>query len=607
MKHSTIGSAPASPPPRVLCVDDEPNVLHALRRALGRRFAVTTATSGEAGLNTLRTDGPFAVVVSDMRMPGMNGAVFLGRVRAHAPDTARILLTGHSDVETAAAAVNEGQLFRFLTKPCGPDTLRLACDAGAAHHARLAADATARQALEAELARRISRDALTGLPNRARFGDAVARALAGAPDGGGLLAVLVLDLDNFRTVNDSLGHGTGDHLLVLAAERLTRATRVQDIVARLGGDEFAVLIEAAADVAAVAAVAGRITAAFADPFSLGGTAVCATASVGIAIAPRPRAGAAPTTTPEALLRDADAAMYRAKADGKGRVALFEPAMHAAVLVRLQLEADLRCAVDRQEFTLVYQPIVRLETRALAGLESLVRWRHPERGMLGPAAFIPAAEDTGLIVPLGRWVLQEACRQLREWQRVYEADAPTWVTVNVSGRQLHGADGGGQLVADVRAALDASGLAPAALVLEITESTAMQHTDATLATLAALKALGVRLAIDDFGTGYSSLAYLERFPLDVIKIDKSFVDRVTVAEKGPVLARAIVALGDALGLRTVAEGIECAEQADALRALGCRFGQGFLFARPLVPAEVEDLLRNRGVTGSSIRSGTTFPV
>jgi diguanylate cyclase (GGDEF)-like protein len=449
-------------------------------------------------------------------------------------------------------------------------------------------DVTARKALEAELEQRASIDGLTGLPNRTRFSGAVARALASAPRAGGLVAVLVLDLDNFRTVNDSLGHVVGDRLLVLAAKRLLTATRAQDTVARLGGDEFAVLIEGAADVAAVAAIAGRITAAFADPFHVSDTTVLATASVGIATASTAAEGT-PAATPEALLRDADAAMYGAKAHGKSRVALFEPAMHAAALVRLQLEADLRRAVDYQEFLLLYQPIVRLETGALAGLEALVRWQHPARGMLGPAAFIQAAEDTGLIVPLGAWVLREACRQLRAWQRAYGPDAPPAVTVNLSGRQLHGEGSGERLAAEVRAALDASGLAPAALVLEITESTAMQHTEANLAALAALKALGVKLAIDDFGTGYSSLAYLERFPLDVLKIDKSFVDHVTAGGKGLVLARAIIALGDALGLRTVAEGIERPEQAEALRALGCHLGQGYLFARPLVPADVDHLL------------------
>jgi EAL domain-containing protein (putative c-di-GMP-specific phosphodiesterase class I) len=320
-------------------------------------------------------------------------------------------------------------------------------------------------------------------------------------------------------------------------------------------------------------VATRITSALRAPFPLQGAEAFVSASVGIA-----RAGAG--TGAEELLRDADAAMYSAKSRGKGQFVMFEAAMHAAVLARLELEADLRRAVAGAEFRLHYQPIVELATGAVVGAEALVRWAHPERGLVPPTLFVPFAEETGLIVPIGRWVLGEACRQAAAWQREAPAGTSIHITVNLSGRQLHETS----LVEDVRQALSASGLAPQALVLEVTESVMMQHTDLTLARLHELRGLGVQLAIDDFGTGYSSLSYLQSFPIDTLKIDKTFVDAVGRDGEDPVLARAIVALGGALQLNTVAEGIERAEQAAELARLGCMLGQGYYWAPPLPAAE-----------------------
>jgi diguanylate cyclase (GGDEF)-like protein len=437
-------------------------------------------------------------------------------------------------------------------------------------------------------------DPLTGLPNRARLHERLAHALGGAhPE---RVSVLVLDLDGFKRVNDSLGHPAGDTLLVQVAQRLLAATRGSDTVARLGGDEFAVLLDNARQPHDAVGVAERVLDALRTPFLLAGPdgggsaeAVVGT-SVGIARgAPHgARAAGDAASAVDALLRDADLAMYRAKASGKGRYTFFEPSMHAEAVSRLELEADLRAALARGEFRLVYQPIVALADGRIEGVEALARWDHPLRGTVSPADFIPLAEETGIIVPLGRWVLGEACRQARAWADAGLGDAPgaaLTVTVNVSGRQVYDP----AFVDDVRAALAAAGVDPRRLVLELTESVMIDRPELALERFTALKAVGVRLAIDDFGTGYSALSYLQRFPIDVLKIDRSFVDGLRKGGPQGSLARTIVALGQALSLRTVAEGIEDAAQRAALHEVGCPLGQGFLFARPLEPAAVAALL------------------
>lgn len=451
----------------------------------------------------------------------------------------------------------------------------------------LAADITARKTLEADLSYQAFHDPLTELANRALFRNRVEHALERAKSGD-CVAVIFLDLDDFKTVNDSLGHGAGDRLLVAVAQRLLNATRGCDTVARLGGDEFAVLLQNVRTEADAITVAERIASAMCTPFQLDGSEIIAGASIGIA-----RAGDGDGA--EELLRNADLAMYKAKHTGKGRHELFEPAMHVAVVERLAAEADLRRAMDQlhsaSEFQLVYQPIIDLVDGAVTGVEALVRWMHPGRGVVRPAEFIPTAESTGLIVPLGRWIIGEACRQGAAWQPTHPAGAALTVTVNISGRQLQDTS----LLADVGAALSASGLAPACLVLEITESVIMQRTDETLWILQGLKELGVQLAIDDFGTGYSSLAYLQRFPMDILKIDKSFVDGVARGGNDAALTRTIIALGEMLSLRCVAEGIETAEQWAQLRVLGCALGQGFYFSRPLDVSATSALLGFADVT------------
>jgi diguanylate cyclase (GGDEF)-like protein len=445
-----------------------------------------------------------------------------------------------------------------------------------AEHASLALAA----ARSADRMRQAFNDDLTGLANRALFLNRLEHALTVADRRGEAVTVLFLDLDGFKVVNDSLGHLVGDELLVQVAQRIAGSLRRADTAARLGGDEFAVLVQDATTTDAAERAAQRVIDALRQSFTVADREVFVSASIGIA---RGRSEA------ETLLREADVAMYHAKALGKACYAVFEQHMHTAALERLELEADLRRGLDRGELELHYQPVFELATRRLRGVEALVRWRHPERGLVPPFEFIPLAEETGLIHRIGNWVLREACEQVAEWNRDFPGAHPLAVSVNLSGVELQRPG----LVDEVRAVLEATGIPPWSLVLEITESVLMQDSELTTRRLSDLRALDIRLAIDDFGTGYSSLRYLSRFPVDVLKIAKPFVDCVHSGSKQDLaLARMIVDLGANLGLRTVAEGVEVREQEDVMRELGCDFGQGYLLARPLPPREVETLLSRR---------------
>ncbi len=428
-------------------------------------------------------------------------------------------------------------------------------------------------------------DPLTDLANRSLFLYQVGHALARGARHRSAITVMFLDLDNFKTVNDSLGHAAGDRLLVDAARRLASCVRDSDLIARLGGDEFAVLIEESPDDTDVLLIADRIAAAMSRPFAVGGKEVFVSASIGIA-----RSTSRDST--DELVRNADVAMYVAKTRGKGTHVMFEPEMHTAALERLVVEADLRAAIEREEFMLQFQPIVLLTTGEIIGAEALVRWTCRERGTVPPGLFIPIAEETGLIVAIGRWVLRHSCRMARRWES--ERGQAMRITVNLSGRQLQEPG----IIEDVRQALADSGLDPSHLVLEITESMLMHNTEMSMERLTALKALGVSLAIDDFGTGYSSLSYLQRYPIDILKIDKAFVDVIDKAGDGPVLASAIVALGETLRMNTVAEGIETEAQRGQLLALGCELGQGYLFAPPLDAEDFYRLLVARGARSYS---------
>ncbi|MFI7539882.1 putative bifunctional diguanylate cyclase/phosphodiesterase [Actinoplanes sp. NPDC049599] len=423
-------------------------------------------------------------------------------------------------------------------------------------------------------------DSLTGLASRALFQARMDRAFATAEQESAGVAMLFVDLDRFKVVNDSLGHAAGDDLLVAAAERIKKCLRSADMAARLGGDEFAVLLPMVHGLEEAVPVARRILEAIREPFEINGKEAYVSCSVGVAHS------VAAGHTGQELMVSADLAMYQAKKQGKDRYEIFEPAMQAVFQAGLQMEADLRRAVVRHEFELRYQPIVHLKTGETTGLEALVRWQHPERGIIPPLDFIPLAEETGMIVPIGEWVLREACRQAARWnERRGEGKRPLTVSVNLSAVQLDQAD----LPEVVASALSNSGLPATSLVIELTESLLVDHRPSTLHQLEKIKSLGVRLAIDDFGTGYSSLAYLRRFPIDIIKIDKSFVDDVGDVPAAAALTLGIIQLGQALHLSTIAEGIEDADQLSELTDGNCELGQGYYFAEPLNEADMGELL------------------
>jgi diguanylate cyclase len=435
--------------------------------------------------------------------------------------------------------------------------------------------------VEAELAHQAYHDTLTDLPNRLLFKERLERALQRAEQNKWGVAVLFLDLDGFKHVNDSLGHEAGDILLVAVADRLRGCLRAQDLAGRLGGDEFIVLLEGLASVDVALRTTERIIEELHVAFTVGGRTLFVSASIGIAYSKDGQERA------EELLRRADIAMYQAKADGKGGYRLFAPAMDDYILVRVDMEAGLRAALERHEFRLLYQPVVHLASKQIVSLEVLIRWQHPQRGLIPPDTFIPLAEETRLIVPIGRQVLEEACRQARAWNDRRGGGHPLTISVNLSPRQFQHP----QLVDEIAEALQASRLPARLLALEITESTVMDHRGAALEILRSLKALGVQIWIDDFGTGYSSLSYLKRFPVDRLKIDKSFIDGLGRNPQDAAIVHAIVKLAHSLGMQVTAEGVEMAEQAAQLHKASCDCGQGHYFSKPLPAAAIGPLLQH----------------
>jgi diguanylate cyclase (GGDEF)-like protein len=429
-------------------------------------------------------------------------------------------------------------------------------------------------------------DALTGLPNRTFF----MRRLADATDRARrlddtLFAVIFLDLDDFKLINDSMGHHVGDEVIIAVARRLEECVRGGDIVARLGGDEFAILLERVSDARDTAIVAERVQGALSKPFNIGGFDHRVTASIGVALS------TSANERPEYLLRSADMAMYRAKSAGRNRFEMFDRAMHAEALARLQIENELRHAVDNQEFTLFYQPIVSLSTGRIEMVEALIRWQHRERGVVAPADFVAVAEETGLIIPMGRWALVEACRQIRAWQEELGWDEPVGLSVNLSVRQFGQID----LVRNVAAVLKETQLPPGSLHLEITESAIISQSHPAVNIIHDLRALGVAIHLDDFGTGYSSLSYLHRIPLDAIKIDRAFTSAIDSENLSREVVRAILGLVRAVGVDAIAEGVTSETQVDVLRELGCEYAQGYLFSRPLPPDEMREVLNQRHLT------------
>jgi diguanylate cyclase (GGDEF)-like protein/PAS domain S-box-containing protein len=431
-------------------------------------------------------------------------------------------------------------------------------------------DVTEQKETEKQLLHNAYHDVLTGLPNRALFMDRLKRSLARSKHGNDyLFAVLFLDLDRFKVVNDSLGHQVGDQLLVGVARRLHASLRPGDMVARLGGDEFAVVLDHLKSVNDATLAAERIQRDLAAPFNLSGHEVFISASIGISL------NLTPCDEPSEMIRNADTAMYRAKEDGRGRFELFDKGMHENAIARLRLETDLRRAISRNEFRVHYQPIVSLESWRIAGFEALLRWEHPEHGWVSPLQFIPVAEETGLVITLGQWILREACRQLREWQQLFPSEPPLTMSVNLSGKQFTQPD----LIERISQILQETGVEPRSLKIEITESAIIENIEAAEMILKELKALGIRLSLDDFGTGYSSLSYLHRFPIDTLKIDRSFVTRMSLPKNSEII-RTIITLAVNLGMDVIAEGVESRDQVIQLTGLNCEYVQGYLMSKPV---------------------------
>jgi diguanylate cyclase (GGDEF)-like protein len=443
-------------------------------------------------------------------------------------------------------------------------------------------DVTDKRRAEEKLRHAVLHDPVTGLPNRTLFLDRVRQAMARArrsPEHA--FGLLVLDLDRFKGVNDGLGHLAGDDCLAAVAARVAPCVRPQDTLAHLGGDQFAVLVEDLGETSDLVRVADRFRAALTRPVTIRGQEVSTSATIGIA------PGAPSYTQAEALLRDAHAAMHRAKLQGPGAFQVFDDGMHARALARLRLETELRRAIERSEFRLHYQPIVSLATGRLAAFEGLLRWEHPDRGLLAPDDFLPLAEETGMILPLGQWALQEGCRQTREWRDALgQSDLPT-MSLNLSGRQLIETD----LVSDVSRTLETAGLAGHELDLEVTENIIMADADSTRGCLAGLRAMDLGVSIDDFGTGHSSLSHLDRLPVDTLKIDRSFLHATGGHPQKTEIVRTIVGLGHSLGLEVIAEGVETKDQLAQLREMGCDHGQGYFFAPPVDAAAARVILQS----------------
>ncbi len=536
---------------------------------------------------TVRYASPATARVLGMQPDQMEGTKFSAIV--HPEDKTRVLTFLTSMGEEGATGLIEYRIKHNDGHWIFVETLRtnLLHDPNVKGIVANTRDITERKAFEEQLSHQAFHDPITNLANRALFRDRVTHALERQGRDGKPIAVVFMDLDDFKTVNDSLGHAAGDQMLAEVGDRLRNCLRAADTAARLGGDEFAILLEDGGDGIQAADVADRIMQALEAPFQLEGKEVFGRASIGIAVVEGDNVTQGQEGVEE-VLRNADVAMYMAKENGKGRYQIFETAMHDTALKRLELKGDLQRALEHDEFILNYQPVIELETGRILGVEALIRWIHPERGLVPPLDFIPLAEETGLIIAIGRWVLREACTKAVELQNQFPSDPKFHMAVNLSARQLQRPE----IVEEVRSILEETGLDADSLVLEITESVMMADMELSIARLTELKDLGVKLAVDDFGTGYSSLNYIRRFPVDILKVDKSFVDGVNEGGEASALTAAVIELAGILNLKPVAEGIERADQLERLLEMKCDLGQGYFFAKPLALGDLRDLLSER---------------
>jgi predicted signal transduction protein with EAL and GGDEF domain len=565
---------------KILIADDDAISRCLVQKTLEREgYEVLVVGNGSSAAECLSSDEGPRLALLDWVMPELDGLSICRQIRSRPnhPYVYIILLTSKESKEDMVRGFEAG-VDDYLTKPCNPKELK----------ARLRAGQRILR-LQDKLIQDARQDPLTRLPNRTFFLDQLAGCVKRAkrrPDY--LFAVLFVDIDGFKIINDSLGHFAGDQLIVQIAARLVSSVRREDVVscsadakkpvreggedtlARMGGDEFTILLVDIRDASDGIRVAERIQQKLAVPFLISGQEVSITASIGIALS------ATGYSTPEDILRDADTAMYRAKALGKSRHVICDPAMHARAVSRLKLETDLRLAMDRQEFRVHYQPIVSLPDCRIIGFEALVRWQRPGFGLVMPGEFVPVAEETGQILSIGLWVLREACRQMSAWNLQFPSDPAFTVVVNISGKQFAQPD----LVSQVEQILREACLDPHYLKLELTESLTMRDVDRATRILGELKTLGVGLSMDDFGTGYSSLSHLRRFPLDTLKIDRSFVSEMENSSENRAIVQMIISLGRSLGMDMVAEGVETAKQVSLLKSLGCEYAQGYFFSKPI---------------------------
>jgi diguanylate cyclase (GGDEF)-like protein len=569
---------------RILIVDDEPEIRNIVRGILSESYTCRAADSAEEALAILRKE-KFELVISDIKMDGMSGLEMIPQMREIAPDTVIMMISGEQTIESAVEALRGGA-FDYIMKPFDFQHVEAAVRRALEHHSLLAAKRRHENHLEelvrqrtAELNHLAYHDALTDLPNRILFEDRLTQALILAERNRQTLGMLFLSLDRFKKVHDTLGRAIGDRLLQKVAERLRSSAHQGETVARFEGDEFALLLTQIGGTEGedVIEVIFQVNESLKLPFVIDDHELFITVSIGISLYPDDGADA-PT-----LLKNADAALYRAREQGGDNYQFYTADMNAKAMKRLTLESSLRRALERSEFEVYYQPVLDTNTRKIVGMEALLRWHHPELGLVQPIEFIPLAEDTGMIVPIGEWVLRTACAQSKSWQGA--GFAPLSLAVNLSARQFQQQN----LSEMVVRILQETGLNAHDLKLELTESSIMKNAESAVRTLGELKAMGVKIAIDDFGTGYSSLGYLKRLPIDTLKIDRSFVRDVTADPDDAALVMAIITLAHNLRLKVVAEGVESEEQLSFLHLLRCDEWQGYLFSKPVPVEAFEELL------------------